>query len=837
MRMPRILLSSILLLAAGPCCLGPLAAQCATAWSSGGPQPGLSGGATFTTFWDPDGPGPLPPQVVVGGNSLVGGNDANAQVMTFDGTAWRALGPLPGTFAIVRKLVNWNGLLVAGGFFQGAGHIAAWNGATWLPLGPGVPFPVDALAVWNGNLVAAGEMTAGSTHYCDVRSWNGVAWTNLPPPPSLDVPSDAVVYQGQLCLAGTSNGAGSTSGYLERWNGSTWAPSIATNVSGSPRCLAVRVSSAVGGTDVLYVGGSFSSLGGTALSNIASTTGGTAFNWSPVGGGLPNAVHSLHARPSALTNFTVVAVIGSTTQPVMRLTGSSGTWSAMGSEPGFGIAFGNGAYHLANPYPGAAASLSWNGTAWVPIRGAGFVGEVRALAARGVQTIVGGVFATVGATPTNHIAAWDGAAFTPLGTGMTGTSVDALLSLDNGDVVAGGAFSAAGGIAANNLARWNGSSWSAFGSGPNQQVLAIARLPNGDLVAGGAFTTAGGVPCARIARWNGSTWAPFGSGMNGDVRALAVRGDGTLFAAGTFTTAGGLACSRIAQWNGTSWLPLAAGCNNTVHGLAVRPNGDVVAVGEFTSAGGFAADRCARWIGTGWAPMGAASADATAVRAVGALPNGDVLAGRGFHQPAVSPDTGISRWNGTTWSSVGTGLGATQAQRVDVRAMVATPGGALIVGGDFATAGGLASHDLAVLSATCPATASAYGAGCSSAAGPLVLTADTLPWLGATLRTTTTGIASNSFCIGAIGFSAVAIPLGAVLPAGQPGCSLLTSSEILLLVPQAAGAAHTDLVLPNTASLVGGILRLQTVPLELDAAGAIVAVRGSNALAATLGSF
>ncbi len=30
-------------------------------------------------------------------------------------------------------------------------------------------------------------------------------------------------------------------------------------------------------------------------------------------------------------------------------------------------------------------------------------------------------------------------------------------------------------------------------------------------------------------------------------------------------------------------------------------------------------------------------------------------------------------------------------------------------------------------------TASTYGTGCSSASGPLVLTADTLPWIGATL--------------------------------------------------------------------------------------------------------
>ena len=833
--MPRSLLLVFLLALAA--CLRPLAAQCASSWASGGAQPELSGYAGPTTFWDPDGVGPLPSQIVVAGSSLVGGSDANANVMTFDGTQWHALGPLPGTFVYVEKIVNWNGLLVAGGFFQGAGNMAAWNGAAWLPLGPGVPFIVGALTVWNGNLTAAGRMTVSSTDYCDVRSWNGVAWTNLPPPPRLESPSDAVVYQGQLCLAGTASSAGSTTGYLERWNGSTWAPSIATNASGTLTCLTVRTSLAVGGTDVLYAGGSFTTLGGTAVSRIASSTGGTAFPWSSVGGGLSNSVLSLLARPAGLTNYTIVAVTNTATQPVMRYSSSSGSWSAMGTELGSKISFANGTYCLTNPFAGTAACLSWNGTAWVPIRGAGFVGEVRALAPRGTQTIVGGVFATVGSTTTNHVAAWDGATFSPLGSGMTGTSVDALLTLDNGDTVAGGAFTAAGGIAASNLARWNGSTWSAFGSGCNQQVLAICRMPNGDLVVGGAFTTAGGVPCARIARWNGSSWSPLGSGMNGDVRSLAVRSDGVLFAAGIFTTAGGLPCSRIAQWNGTGWLPLAAGCNGTVHAIAARPNGDVVAVGEFTSAGGFAADRCARWIGTGWAPMGATSSDTTAVRAVHVLPNGDVLAGRGFHPPSPSPNEGISRWNGTTWSSVSGGLGAAQAQRVLVRAIAATPSGALVVGGDFSSAGGLASCDLAVLSATCPATASPYGNGCSSAAGPLVMTANTLPWLSATFRTTTTGIAANSICLGVIGFTQLAIPLASLLAEGQVGCSLLAAPDISFVLQNGTGTAHSSFALANTPALLGMTFFQQTIPLEFGGAGALNAVRGSNALAATIGSF
>ena len=823
------------------CCLRPLAAQCATEWASGGPQPELSGNGRCTTLWDPDGAGPLPLQLVVGGDSLAGGLAAQQQVMTFDGTQWQTLGPGPETgpgFGVVRKLVTWNGQLVAGGSFASLGNIAVWNGSAWLPLGSGVPFLVTALTVWNGNLVAAGRTGSGTTSFASVQAWNGVAWTSLPTPPVLESALDAVVYQGQLCVAGSRTGTGPIPlvvGVLERWNGSAWLPSITTGGIGQFRCMTVRPSAMFGAPDTLYVGGSFSSIGGTSANCIAATSGGTTFAWSAIGTGLSSTCISLIARNSGLTGVTLVAVTTSTTTPVMRYAGS---WVAMGTTPLTALAYSSGTYYAASEVFGEAAGFSWNGTAWAPIRGPGFVGEVRALAPIGNDMVVGGVFATISGATMNGIARWDGATFAPLAQGLVGGSVDALLAQPNGDIVAGGQFLGAG-FGSACIARWNGSAWSGFGTGINGPVLALCRMPNGDLIAGGTFTIAGGVACSGIARWNGAAWSPLGSGMDGNVRALAVRGDGILLAAGTFTTAGGVACSRIAQWNGSSWFPLGAGCNNTVHGLAVRPNGDVVAVGEFTSAGGIAVDRCARWTGLGWASMGAASNGLAAVRAVCVLPNGDVLAGRGFHEPTATVDSGVSRWNGTTWSSVSGGLGPFQPEsEVAVQAFALRANGELVVGGDLGTAGGIVSRNLAVLSSTCPATALSYGTGCSSAAGPLVITADTLPWIGASFRTTTTGVAANSLCLGAIGFTQLAIPLSALLVEGQPGCTLLATPDIAFVLTNGPGlgTAQSSLALANAPSLIGASFFQQTIPLEFDLSGALTAVRGSNALAATIGT-
>ena len=129
-----------------------------------------------------------------------------------------------------------------------------------------------------------------------------------------------------------------------------------------------------------------------------------------------------------------------------------------------------------------------------------------------------------------------------------------------------------------------------------------------------------------------------------------------------------------------------------------------------------------------------------------------------------------------------------------------------------------------------------YGTGCSSAIGPIVITPDTLPWIGASFRTSTTGLAANSLCFAVIGFSQSAIPLNTLHPQGQPGCSLLTSPDLTMLVAQTAGVARSEFALPPAPALIGMTFFQQTLPIEFDLAGAIAAVRGSNAITATIGT-
>jgi hypothetical protein len=76
----------------------------------------------------------------------------------------------------------------------------------------------------------------------------------------------------------------------------------------------------------------------------------------------------------------------------------------------------------------------------------------------------------------------------------------ALTTLPNGDLLAGGHFGMAGGVVADRVARWNGAVWSPLGSGANGAVHAASMMRSGDLAVGGEFTTAGGLVSAYFAR-------------------------------------------------------------------------------------------------------------------------------------------------------------------------------------------------------------------------------------------------------------------------------------------------------------------------------------------------
>lgn len=137
-----------------------------------------------------------------------------------------------------------------------------------------------------------------------------------------------------------------------------------------------------------------------------------------------------------------------------------------------------------------------------------------------------------------------------------------------------------------------------------------------------------------------------------------------------------------------------------------------------------------------------------------------------------------------------------------------------------------------------PASATAYGAGCAGSTGQLVLSASSLPYVGQNYAARCTGSSGNALGFSIYGLAQQAVPVTSVLPQGQPGCQLLTTLDLVLLVAPAIGNVFTtNLPIPNVPSLAGAVLQQQFAQCQVDAAGLLQSVATSNGLLLSIGSF
>lgn len=822
-------------------------AQCGHVWHPGDGMPGVDQTVFASATWDPDGPGPAPVRLALGGDFEVAGSVLGNRVASFDPVSgqWTALGSgMNGRVIALAGLPN--GDLVAAGEFTSAGGVAAnyiarWNGSAWAPMGLGMNFSVHALAVLpNGDLVAGGRFSeADGAPAQFVARWNGSAWSNL----GAGVSGGFAWPSGVFALAGMANGdvvvggnfavAGAMpANNIARWNGATWA------AMGSGTDATVLALTSLPNGDVI-AGGGFGQAGPINVNRIARWNG-TA--WAPMALGTGFQVNGL-----ATTATGDVIAVG--LQYALRWNGTA--WSTLASNilgnvrcvvelPGGDVIAGGSFFGIGSLVVRNVAR--WNGSAW-SFLSTGLEQPVHAvLELPSGDVVIGGQFTTAGGAAADYVARRVSGAWQPLGTGTNGP-VYALARLANGDVLAGGSFTSAGGVAANNIARWNGATWSPLGNGITgaaasllPAVTALLVRPNGDVVAGGSFTTAGGVPAESIASWNGATWSPLGQGLGGSsfffptgVNALANLNSGDLAAGGFFPVVGGVTVlnASVATWNGSVWtaLPPLTGPALT---LAIMPNGDLVAGGGFSS--GF----LARWTGSGsWSGPGAI---AGVVRASQLLPGGDLAIGGTFLTLGGAPATNLARWDGTAFASTAFAALGGGANSL-VNALAAASNGDLLVGGAFTAVGGQVSAHYARLTSTCPATASAVGAGCSGSGGANALAATTLPWLGATYTARATGMPANGLALDVLGLTTASTPLGTLLPQGVAGCSLLVSPDLITVDLPAAGVATTTFALPASVALAGVSLHQQVVALEFNAAANLLAATSTNALLLTLGIF
>jgi len=327
-----------------------------------------------------------------GGYFTTAGGSPGDCIAKWNGSIWSTLGsgmalPSPfGNLASVYALAVSGSDVYVGGYFTNAGgstatNIAKWDGSNWTALGSGVgppsvglfpPPPVYALAVSGGDLYAGGQFTtAGGVPANHIAKWNGSGWSALG---SGLVDGGASVYalavSGSDLYAGGNftTAGGGPANRIAKWNGSSWSPlgSGMGGGSGGTRVLAL----AVLGND-LYVGGDFTTAGGSPANYIAKWNGSS---WSALGSGMGGGIGG--------TMVLALAVSGSDLY-------AGGNFTTAGGSP-------------------ANYTAKWNGSSWSALGSGmssfGFSSRVFALTLSGSDLYSGGAFTTAGGKVSAYLA-------------------------------------------------------------------------------------------------------------------------------------------------------------------------------------------------------------------------------------------------------------------------------------------------------------------------------------------------------------------------------------------------------------------------------------------------
>ncbi|MEC9372244.1 MAG: hypothetical protein VYC34_00295, partial [Planctomycetota bacterium] len=304
----------------------------------------------------------------------------------------------------------------------------------------------------------------------------------------------------------------------------------------------------------------------------------------------------------------------------------------------------------------------WTGAAWTSFPTGGISGQseiIRDASHVNGELWISGSFDEVDGVSVRNVAAYDGAAWRPVGpTGFTGsvrfpirdlhvhagaphvvttpplTTIPMVLRYNeradqwtepappgprglgrtlgeyNGNLIVGGIFNQLGATTDvfSNLASFNGAAWTDIGGGVRldaegvEQVAALIEW-NSRLYVGGEFDHAGAEPIANLAAWNGACWADpaeewVGPGARfGPVASLAEDG-GALLIGAEYLDLNGDRCLGPFRWDGATLTRFAQGVFGDLD-LPIRAfarfDGDLYVGGQFASAGGVAANNFARW--------------------------------------------------------------------------------------------------------------------------------------------------------------------------------------------------------------------------------------------------
>ncbi|HEY5913512.1 MAG TPA: hypothetical protein VJA21_23235 [Verrucomicrobiae bacterium] len=497
-------------------------------------------------------------------------------------------GPANGANNSVMALAFQGNDLYVGGDFSAAGGasangIAKWDGASWSALGSGCRGGVSCIGILGSDIYVGGGFTnVGGVKAYALAKWDGVSWTTWPTTdgvfqyPLNDDPSRMLVKDGSLYIAGGFNQAGDViANHVARYDGSNFYP-LGEKPANGFATPPINVACIGQADDGIYVGGLFTAAGKTLANRIARWDG---TSWNTVGGGTMGGTSSANRVLAIAGRGTDVFVGGTFTnvggidvRNIARWDGANwwnmgfgfdASVSVLAATPTAVYAGGSFTNVTDPPYLITVNHIAmWDGLNWYNLgSGVNASGTVNAIAASGNNVYIGGTFTSAGGVTANRIAVWNGFNWTSLGSGsangLNGTVY--AIAINGTDVYVGGSFANAGTTTVRGIAKWDGANWSGLGSGATgtstADIRALAFGGDGKLYCCGRFTNISGINASSIARWDGAKWEALGSGFFADsaiVRGtdLVIRGD-DVFAVGSFTGAGLTDSSGIARWNET----------------------------------------------------------------------------------------------------------------------------------------------------------------------------------------------------------------------------------------------------------------------------------------------
>ncbi len=688
-------------------------------------------------------------QLMVGGNFTRCGAVNAENLAVWDGQNWQPFAGggvtavVTGSVTGVQVIKVQGNTICIGGIFSAVGNVVAngvacWNGATWDALNNGVNGTARALE-FDGQAMYVGGFfnQAGGVTANNIAKYDQGQWTALGSAASNGVNGEVralQMFQGELHVGGRFQlAAGQTVNNLARWNGAQWSALIdstsAVGIPPGPTGAGTVLDLDVDGPRLL-VAGAFVQAGSLVANSVAYWNGS---GWSPLGPtngpgvrGTVNVV-LVDAGTTYLVGFFNG---GNVNQNIAIWNGTQWTSDFRGATSGAinaatlvgSLVYLSGEMRQLNGVAvNGIASISGTQIAALGAgNGKGFNGPIVAVLVNGTDVFVGGAFTQVGKKAVNNIARWDGSEWQPLN-GVLGNGVNGFYSFtsntypvealahDGTTLFVGGSFSSTASTASRNIASWNPIvGWRAVGAIDAGVLVGVGQFIStgvnalhfhqGAIYAGGALRTASGQPANLVARWNGTQWINLGGALPSNTalqnRVWTFGSRGTeLIAAGSFSTIGGVSANSVAVWNGTTWSALGSGVMGEALTVAVDGS-DIYVGGRFAGDTGPVAIQ--RWNGSNWQafgpPLQAPNAQPGTVLSLLSTSEG-LYAGGDFVQSGPQALNNITRWNGSAWVALDGGVSA-GAPSSFVRAM-ARAGANIYVGGNFLSAGGLASHGIA----------------------------------------------------------------------------------------------------------------------------------------------